>query len=217
MARLVRWTALTAAAALLTAGCSGGSSDEDKDDGGRSSAGPSAAAPSGVPEALASQTLDWARCEGTDDAPAPDGDWRCATLKAPLDWSDPDGETIDLALIRSRASGDDRIGSLLFNFGGPGASGVSTMPSYADTVSSLHERYDLVSWDPRGVAASEGVRCRTDEAIEAAESVDSTPDSPAEEQAYLKDAADFGRGCEKAHAASSWNTSRPRTRPATWT
>ena len=198
MARLTRWTALTAAAALLTAGCGGGSSDEDKDDGGRSSAGPTAAAPSGVPKALASQTLDWSRCKGTDDAPAPDGDWRCATLKAPLDWSDPDGETIDLALIRSRASGDDRIGSLLFNFGGPGGSGVSMMPSYADTVSSLHERYDLVSWDPRGTGASEGVRGRSDEAIEAAESVDSTPDTPSEEQAYLKDAADFGKGCEKA-------------------
>ncbi|MGW3967924.1 alpha/beta hydrolase [Streptomyces ardesiacus] len=198
MARLARWTALTAAAALLTAGCGGGSSDEDKDDGGRSSAAPTAAAPSGVPKALASQTLDWTRCKGTDDAPAPDGDWRCATLKAPLDWSRPDGETIDLALIRSRASGNDRIGSLLFNFGGPGSSGVSTLPSYADTVSSLHKRYDLVSWDPRGVAASEGVRCRSDEAIEAAESVDSTPDTPAEEQAYLKDAADFGKGCQKA-------------------
>ncbi|MEU0590537.1 alpha/beta hydrolase [Streptomyces ardesiacus] len=198
MARLARWTALTAAAALLTAGCGGGSSDGDKDDGGRSSAAPTAAAPSGVPKALASQTLDWTRCKGTDDAPAPDGDWRCATLKAPLDWSRPDGETIDLALIRSRASGDDRIGSLLFNFGDPGSSGVSTLPSYADTVSSLHKRYDLVSWDPRGVAASEGVRCRSDEAIEAAESVDSTPDTPAEEQAYLKDAADFGKGCQKA-------------------
>ncbi|MFD5311155.1 alpha/beta hydrolase [Streptomyces ardesiacus] len=198
MARLARWTALTAAAALLTAGCGGGSSDGDKDDGGRSSAAPTAAAPSGVPKALASQTLDWTRCKGTDDAPAPDGDWRCATLKAPLDWSRPNGETIDLALIRSRASGDDRIGSLLFNFGGPGSSGVSTLPSYADTVSSLHKRYDLVSWDPRGVAASEGVRCRSDEAIEAAESVDSTPDTPAEEQAYLKDAADFGKGCQKA-------------------
>ncbi|MEV8126446.1 alpha/beta hydrolase [Streptomyces sp. NPDC085944] len=198
MVRLTRWTALTAAAALLTAGCGAGSSDEDKDDGGRSSAGPTAAAPSGVPKTLASQTLDWARCKGTDDAPAPDGDWRCATLKAPLDWSDPDGETIDLALIRSRASGGDRIGSLLFNFGGPGGSGVSMMPSYADTISSLHERYDLVSWDPRGVAASEGVRCRSDEAIEAAESVDSTPDTPSEEQAYLKDAAAFGKGCEKA-------------------
>ncbi|MFD7952686.1 alpha/beta hydrolase [Streptomyces ardesiacus] len=198
MARLARWTALTTAAALLTAGCGGGSSDGDKDDGGRSSAAPTAAAPSGVPKALASQTLDWTRCKGTDDAPAPYGDWRCATLKAPLDWSRPDGETIDLALIRSRASGDDRIGSLLFNFGGPGSSGVSTLPSYADTVSSLHKRYDLVSWDPRGVAASEGVRCRSDEAIEAAESVDSTPDTPAEEQAYLKDAADFGKGCQKA-------------------
>ncbi|MFJ7236837.1 alpha/beta hydrolase [Streptomyces olivaceus] len=198
MARLVRWTALTAAAALLTAGCSGGSSGDDRGDGDRSSAGPSAAAPSGVPEALASQALDWGHCKGTADSPAPGDDWQCATLKAPLDWSDPDGETIGLALIRAKATGDDRIGSLLFNFGGPGGSGVSMMPSYADTVSSLHKRYDLVSWDPRGVAASEGVRCRSDEAMADAESVDSTPDTPAEEQAYLKDAADFGKGCQKA-------------------
>ncbi|MFH8978517.1 alpha/beta hydrolase [Streptomyces sp. NPDC017890] len=202
MARLVRWTALTTAAALLaTAGCSSGSSGDDKDDGGTggtSSARPSAATPSGVPESLASQTLDWSRCKGTSDSPAPGGDWQCATLEAPLDWAEPGGETIDLALIRAEATGDERIGSLLFNFGGPGGSGVSTMPSYADTVSSLHERYDLVSWDPRGVAASEGIRCRGDEAIEDAESVDSTPDTAAEEQAYLKDAADFGKGCEKA-------------------
>lgn len=198
MARLVRWTALTAAAALLTAGCSGGSSDEGREEGGRSSAGPSAAAPSGVPEALASQSLDWGRCEGTADSPAPGGDWRCATLKAPLDWSEPDGETIDLALIRAEAKGEKRVGSLLFNFGGPGGSGVSMMPSYGESVSSLHERYDLVSWDPRGVAASEGVRCRSDEAIDAAETVDSTPDTATEEQAYLKDAADFGKGCQKA-------------------
>ncbi|MFE5396556.1 alpha/beta hydrolase [Streptomyces sp. NPDC056568] len=198
MARLVRWTAAAAAAALLTAGCGSGSSDKDKDEESTSGGRRSAAAPSGVPDALASQTLGWGRCKDTADAPAPEGDWQCATLKAPLDWADPDGDTIDLALIRAEATGDERIGSLLFNFGGPGASGVSTMPSYADTVSSLHERYDLVSWDPRGVAASEGVRCRSDEAIEDAESVDSTPDTAAEEQAYLKDAADFGKGCEKA-------------------
>ncbi|MFJ5278057.1 alpha/beta hydrolase [Streptomyces parvulus] len=198
MARLVRWTALAAAAALLTAGCSGGSSDGGEDGGGRSSAEPPAAAPSGVPDALASQSLDWGRCEDAADSPAPGGDWQCAALKAPLDWSEPDGETIDLALIRSKAEGDQRVGSLLFNFGGPGGSGVSMMPSYGESVSSLHERYDLVSWDPRGVAASEGVRCRADEAIDAAETVDSTPDTPAEEQAYLKDAAEFGKGCRKA-------------------
>ncbi|WP_345592453.1 alpha/beta hydrolase [Streptomyces marokkonensis] len=202
MARLVRWTALTAAAALLTtAGCTSGSSGGDEDDGGTggtSSARPSAAVPSGVPESLASQTLAWDRCKGTADSPAPGDDWQCATLEAPLDWAEPGGETIGLALIRAKATGDERIGSLLFNFGGPGGSGISMMPSYAGTVSSLHERYDLVSWDPRGVAASEGIRCRGDDAIEDAESVDSTPDTATEEQAYLKDAADFGKGCEKA-------------------
>ncbi len=97
----------------------------------------------------------------------------------PLDWSKPDGETIGLALIRAEATDDDRIGSLLFNFGGPGGSGVSTLPAYAETAADLRERYDLVSWDPRGTGGSGGVRCRDDKAIEAAESsVDGTPDTP---------------------------------------
>ncbi|MFE8988139.1 alpha/beta hydrolase [Streptomyces collinus] len=173
MTRFVRWTALAAASALLAAGCSAGSSDD-----GRSG-------------------LSWGRCKATAEGPAPSSDWQCATLKVPLDWSEPDGETIGLGLIRAKARGDDRVGSLLFNFGGPGASGVSMMPSYAPTVSSLRERYDLVSWDPRGVGASEGVRCRGDKEIQAAESVDVSPDTPAEEKAYFEDAADFGDGCRK--------------------
>ncbi|MFF6917756.1 alpha/beta fold hydrolase [Streptomyces sp. NPDC012466] len=173
MTRFVRWTALAAASALLAAGCGGGSSDDDK------------------------SGLAWGRCKATADAPAPSSEWHCATLKVPLDWSKPDGETIGLALIRAKARGDDRVGSLLFNFGGPGASGVSMMPSYAPAVSALRERYDLVSWDPRGVGASEGVRCRGDDEIQAAESIDVTPDTPTEEKAYLEDAADFGKGCQK--------------------
>ncbi|WP_435282142.1 alpha/beta hydrolase [Streptomyces koelreuteriae] len=175
MSRFVRWTAVAVASALLAAGCGGGSSDDDKGGGG----------------------LSWGRCKATADAPAPGNDWQCATLKVPLDWSKPDGETIGLALIRAKARGDDRVGSLLFNFGGPGASGLSMMPSYAPTVSRLRERYDLVSWDPRGVGASEGVRCRGDKEIQAAESVDVTPDTPSEEKAYFRDAADFGEGCQK--------------------
>ncbi|MEU9230513.1 alpha/beta hydrolase [Streptomyces massasporeus] len=173
MTRLVRWTALAAASALLAAGCSGGSSDDDK------------------------SGLSWGRCKATADGPAPSSEWQCATVKVPLDWSKPDGETIGLGLIRAKARGGDRLGSLLFNFGGPGASGVSMMPSYAPTVSSLRERYDLVSWDPRGVGASEGVRCRGDKEIQSAESVDVTPDTPAEEKAYFEDAANFGKGCQK--------------------
>ncbi|MEW2394728.1 alpha/beta hydrolase [Streptomyces sp. NPDC046862] len=202
MARYGRWTAL-AAAAVFMAGCSGGSSgggsDDGKDDAG-ASAPSSSDTSSKLPASLTSQKLDWGRCKATAEGPAPGGDWQCATLKTPLDWKKPSGETIGLALIRSKSTGGQggRIGSLLFNFGGPGGSGVSMMPSYADIVSSLHERYDLVSWDPRGVGGSEGVRCRTDKDIQAAESVDATPDDAAEETAYLKDAADFGAGCEKA-------------------
>ncbi|MGX5187942.1 alpha/beta hydrolase [Streptomyces avermitilis] len=203
MARIARWTAL-AAAALLVAGCGGGSSDDGKETGeadrsaDSSTSSPSSGTTSQLPASLTSQKLGWGRCKATSDSPAPGSDWQCATLKVPLDYAKPDGETIGLALIRSKATGGRHIGSLLFNFGGPGGSGVSYLPSYATTVSKLHERYDLVSWDPRGVAASEGVRCRSDQAIQAAESVDATPDDSTEQQVYLKDSADFGKGCEKA-------------------
>ncbi|GHH89431.1 alpha/beta hydrolase [Streptomyces capitiformicae] len=186
MTRFLRGAAL-AAAVLLVAGCSGGTDDGKA--GGETSA-----------SSLASQKLGWGRCKATSEGPAPGDDWQCATMKVPLDYAKPHGETIGLALIRSEATGDEseRLGSLLFNFGGPGGSGVSGMPSYAGLTGELHKRYDLVSWDPRGVAESQGVRCRSDKEIQAAESVDATPDDAGEETAFFEDAADFGAGCEKA-------------------
>ncbi|MFF4020559.1 alpha/beta hydrolase [Streptomyces sp. NPDC001843] len=199
MSRFVRWSAAVAAT-LLLAGCSGGSSggDEGKGRSGPPSTAPSGASAADLPASLASQKLGWGRCKATGGSSAPSGEWQCATLKTPLDWSRPEGDTIGLALVRAKATGGDRIGSLLFNFGGPGGSGVSTMPAFGPTMSALRERYDLVSWDPRGVGASEGVRCRSDKDIQAAETVDATPDTPAEEKAYLQDAADFGKGCARA-------------------
>ncbi|MER5937837.1 alpha/beta hydrolase [Streptomyces sp. NPDC001928] len=201
MTRFVRWTAVAAAAALLATGCSGGSSDgpqagDRTSDAASSAASTGSAAP--LPSSLTSQKLGWGQCKATRDSPAPGDEWQCATLKTPLDWAKPDGTTIDLALIRTKATGDDRIGSLLFNFGGPGSSGVSTMPWYATSASELGKRYDLVSFDPRGVGASEGVRCRSDREIQASESVDITPDTAAEETAYFQDAAAFGKGCQQA-------------------
>ncbi|MET9450722.1 alpha/beta hydrolase [Streptomyces cinerochromogenes] len=205
MMRFLRWTAAVAAG-LLLAGCGGssgggGSGDEGKGTGSAppsASRSPAAPAPTALPSSLTSQRLDWQRCKATGGSSAPSDAWRCATLKVPLDWSRPDGRTIGVALIRSRSTGGDRIGSLLFNFGGPGGSGVSTMPYFESSVSALHKRYDLVSWDPRGVGGSQGVRCRGDRETEAAESVDATPDTPAEEKAYFQDATDFGKGCQKA-------------------
>ncbi|WP_346183759.1 alpha/beta hydrolase [Streptomyces osmaniensis] len=202
MTRFVRWAAVAAASALLATGCSGSSSDGaqtgDRTTDADSSAPSSGSSATALPSSLTSQKLDWGDCKATGDSPAPGDEWQCATLKTPLDWAKPEGRTIDVALIRTKATGNNRIGSLLFNFGGPGSSGVSTMPWYADSASELGKRYDLVSFDPRGVGASEGVRCRSDKEIQASESVDITPDTPAEETAYFQDAIAFGKGCQKA-------------------
>ncbi|MEU4796043.1 alpha/beta hydrolase [Streptomyces sp. NPDC023327] len=196
MQRFVRSAAMAAAGVLLAGvavGC-GGSSDDDKRDGKRGGS-----EGKGGGKGRAAQKLDWHGCKAPEGGTAPGAAWQCATLQVPLDHAKPDGETIGIALIRARSTGKgDRIGSLLFNFGGPGGSGVSGLPSFADMYGTLRERYDLVSFDPRGVGASEGVRCRDDKATQAAEEkVDLTPDTRAEEKAYFKDAADFGAGCAR--------------------
>src|SRR5262249_45891389 len=51
--------------------------------------------------------------------------YQCATLRVPLDYANANSRTIDLALVRAPARDPSRrIGSLLVNPGGPGASGV---------------------------------------------------------------------------------------------
>ncbi|MFI1222388.1 MULTISPECIES: alpha/beta hydrolase [unclassified Streptomyces] len=152
-----------------------------------------------LPSALTSQRPDWKRCTAPRDGDAPGSAWRCASVDVPLDYADPSGETLSIALVRKEARDKRRrLGSLLFNFGGPGGSGVAILPRAADGYATLNTRYDLVSFDPRGVAASSGVRCRTDKEQEQAHrSVDLTPDTAAEEAAFIEDAADFGTGCER--------------------
>ncbi|MFB7912718.1 alpha/beta hydrolase [Streptomyces sp. NPDC056061] len=213
MAGHARAGALTGAALLLTgllAGCGGGEDDKPADRADRVAAsapgapGATPAEPSGpppLPAALTSQRPDWKRCKAPEGGSAPGGAWRCATVDVPLDYAKPDGDTIGIALIRKEARDKGRrLGSMLFNFGGPGGSGVSTLPRAAEALSyeKLNTRYDLVSFDPRGVALSEGVNCRTDEEQEeAVRKVDMTPDTAAEEAVFMKDAADFGAGCAR--------------------
>lgn len=107
-------------------------------------------------------TIAWAACT---DLAAPDGkpvpadpSVECGKLAVPLDHAKPAGEKIDLALIRIKASGE-RKGSLVFNFGGPGGGGVDTMALASRAFASLGTRYDLVSFDPRGVDRSAPVTC----------------------------------------------------------
>lgn len=162
-----------------------------------------------VPAALSEQKLHWTACpapagsQGGGDRPEnlPDGTaWQCSTMKVPLDYARPDGRTINLALIRAKASRDsvahERLGSLVFNFGGPGGSGVSTLPLLAaDDYAKLHKRYDLVSFDPRGVGESAGVKCLDTKAMDAWLDTDITPDDAAEEQAYVRGVRAYARSC----------------------
>jgi pimeloyl-ACP methyl ester carboxylesterase len=80
----------------------------------------------------------------------------CSTLTVPLDHAAPAGETIDIAVARTATADDDtRIGSLVFNPGGPGGSGIEFLTTAASLVPpALTDRFDLVSFDPRGVGAS---------------------------------------------------------------
>lgn len=102
--------------------------------------------------------IRWEPCRGTDTA-------ECGTLTLPVDWKEPTGRTFDLALARRRASGspDVRIGSLIFGPGGPGDSGVDRVRNgFTRFSADLHRRFDIVSFDPRGVGASNPVRCSSE-------------------------------------------------------
>ncbi|MFD7475052.1 alpha/beta hydrolase [Streptomyces sp. NPDC059837] len=159
-------------------------------------------------EDLTAQKLSWKDCpapsesEGGGNAPSPlpgGTQWQCATMKAPLDWADPKGATIGIALIRARTSGDQskRIGSLIFNFGGPGGSGVTTLPAFGEDYTKLRTRYDLVSFDPRGVGRSAGVKCEDDSQLDVFFQQDATPDDPAEQKNLLNNTKAFNAACEK--------------------
>lgn len=93
-----------------------------------------------------------------------DGGFECATATVPLDYDEPDGPAINLALLRAPAKNPQaRIGSLFVNPGGPGGSGVEIVRGQAGTVfAGLNERFDIVGFDPRGVGASGGVVCLID-------------------------------------------------------
>jgi pimeloyl-ACP methyl ester carboxylesterase len=91
------------------------------------------------------------------------GTAECASLTVPLDHDDPDAGTIDLKVIRRRAkASDERIGVLLYNPGGPAMSGTILVLDmwWSDVFSNdLIQRFDIVSWDPRGVGEGNQVLC----------------------------------------------------------
>ncbi|HZN79087.1 MAG TPA: alpha/beta hydrolase, partial [Mycobacterium sp.] len=94
---------------------------------------------------------------------------QCGTVSVPVDYAKPEGAQAQLAVIRIPASGD-RIGVLVVNPGGPGASAVDTVASMGASLADtdIMRRFDLVGVDPRGVGHSTPeLRCRTDAEFDA--------------------------------------------------
>ncbi|MFJ4778102.1 alpha/beta hydrolase [Streptomyces sp. NPDC088762] len=95
----------------------------------------------------------------------PDG-MQCGTIEVPLDHADPAKGTTTVAVARLPATEPDRrIGSLLLNFGGPGAPGIEGLADDPRLFADLGERYDVVAFDPRGVAHSDPVTCGRDGSV----------------------------------------------------
>lgn len=167
--------------------------------------GPTGKVPQGLTRYY-SQSLTWGQCEPYATSASSQRLFKqegiqCARLTVPLDYDKPDGETISLGLLRHRATGapDERIGSLVVNPGGPGASGMVSAASQVSSVKGtrLEKRFDLVGFDPRGVGASRpAVQCLTANERDAERADDAetngTPAGVAEQQANSRE---FARNC----------------------
>jgi pimeloyl-ACP methyl ester carboxylesterase len=145
-----------------------------------------------------SSTLSW-------EAPCV-AEFECATVDAPLDYDQPFGETITLALIRHRAKNPGtRVGSLFVNPGGPGIGGISVLPVLLSPKNKLFptdlvERFDIVSWDPRGVGGSRPVQCfdtKQEEEDFLKRLPEGFPVSPMEKETWIGVWDDFATRCDK--------------------
>lgn len=88
----------------------------------------------------------------------------CAVITVPLDYANPKGETISIAVKKRAATGGHAQGALFINPGGPGDSGVSFAERAGNAFSpDLLNAYDIIGFDPRGVGSSTAITCSSDD------------------------------------------------------
>ncbi len=153
----------------------------------------SSPSPTATVPAFTAAPLVWRSC---------DTKYQCATMTVPLDYAQPTGTKIGIAVIRLPAPTKDRIGSVVINPGGPGGSGISYELGVASVIQkNLGDRFDVVSFDPRGVGASNPIRCLTAAQEDAYVGFLANPKDPAQvaEQGSL--AKQFATGCEARSGA----------------
>ena len=170
-----------AAVAILLAGCSS------------SSIGPNEP-PSTLP-AYYAQQLDWQPC---------DNGFQCARLVVPFDYAHPGGQRFSLPVIKLAATGPGhRVGPLVINPGGPGGSGVQyALAARSEFPPALLARFDIVGFDPRGVAGSEpALACMTGPELDTYLGTDEMPANTAGLAPVVAQARLYAQRCEQNSAA----------------
>jgi pimeloyl-ACP methyl ester carboxylesterase len=142
-----------------------------------------------APAASAQEPLiDWRRC----------GCMECGTIEAPLSYSDLNGPTIKLSLIRIAARRPaERIGVLMTNPGGPGGSAIEFASIWHNLLDrDIRDRFDIVAFDPRGVGQSTPVVCN--DTLQELVAIDPDPDDDAEWEAAKAVSRRFAEDCARA-------------------
>ncbi len=138
--------------------------------------------------------LHWQAC---------DGGFQCATAKVPLDYRQPRGTQISIAVIRHQATGPGKpVGSLFVNGGGPGEQVQGFIADYPTLPAVLREKFDLITFDPRGFGLSSPIQCFSSLAAEnkLLAPVEPYPDFPVGAQqtrAFERAYASFGAQCAR--------------------
>ena len=137
-----------------------------------------------------SQTINWQPCS--------DG-FQCGSFTVPVDYAHITADHFTLKIIKRPATKKSaRLGSLIVNPGGPGASAIEYAAAATLIVSkNIYDRYDIVGFDERGVGQSDPIRCLSDKAEDALLSGDGTINSPAELKSLIANAKNFANTCAK--------------------
>ncbi len=133
-------------------------------------------------------SLAWSDCQGG---------FECASADVPLDYRDPQGRTITLAVIRKKATDQaKRKGTLFMQPGGPGNSGVDFVRNnHADLPAALRDSFDVFGYDVRGVGRSSALQCWDDQRYTQAVTQAKGVPGPGSFGPALREAADFDQAC----------------------
>ncbi|MEW2166712.1 alpha/beta hydrolase [Streptomyces sp. NPDC007084] len=153
-------------------------------------------------ERAAATGIRFGACPKVEGLP---GNVQCGTVTVPLDYARPDGKRIKLTVSRVKATGKDagnpkrkvpRQGALVYNPGGPGASGMYfPLIGFLPEWKPIGAAYDLVGYAPRGVDRSAPLSCQDPKRFLKAPSQSPTFPSESYKRERIAEAKAYARGC----------------------